>query len=329
MAARIAPEERLTNLVVALMATHGGLTRAQIFQSVSGYRQRYETGVSAASLERMFERDKDELRGLGVPLETLANPADPADLREARYRIPRSEYDLPDDIEFSAAELALLRLAGSVWEEESMSEQARSGMRKLRTLGMEIDEPIIGFQPRVTAREKAFTPLQDAMDSASAVTFSYIKPGETQASTRTVFPLALVDYEARWHLHAYDPDAAGERTFLLSRMSNVEVDDQRPFDRSLHEGAAERALQGLTELAQRQTALLEVTPGSEASLRLGRRATPALQGIYVGYVDRNIFADELASYGPEVRVVEPEDLRELVILRLRTIMLRHERDDHE
>ena len=63
-----------------------------------------------------------------------------------------------------------------------------------------------------------------------------------------------------------------------------------------------------------------MTPGTEASLRLGRRATPATQGIRVPFVDVDILADELASYGPEVRVVEPAILKEAVIARLSAIV---------
>mgnify|MGYP006890778501 FL=1 len=132
MAARIPAEERLTNLVVALMATEIGLTKQQILDNVSGYRQRADAGVRSDALEKMFERDKDELRTLGVPVETIGDQADPNDLREARYRIPQAEYDLPSDIEFTAAELAVLQLAGSVWSAESASGDAKAGVRKIR-----------------------------------------------------------------------------------------------------------------------------------------------------------------------------------------------------
>ena len=79
MAARIPAEERLTNLVVALMATEIGLTKQQILDNVSGYRQRADAGVRSDALEKMFERDKDELRTLGVPVETIGDQADPND----------------------------------------------------------------------------------------------------------------------------------------------------------------------------------------------------------------------------------------------------------
>ena len=318
--AQIPPEERLTNLVVALMATEIGLTKQQILENVSGYRQRSAAGVKMDALEKMFERDKDELRALGMPVETIGDPSDPQDLREARYRIPQADYDLPADIEFSEAELAVLRLAGSVWSSESVSSDAQAGVRKIRALGIDGDEPIIGFAPRIAVRDAAFPALQEGMERNRVVVFDYLKPGEAAPTRRRVRPLALVEYEARWHLFGVDVDADGERTFLLSRIiSDVKVTGQT-FDPALRDGAADRALSGLAAVAASQSALLEVTPGTEAALRLGRRSTPAAQGMRVPYVDRHIFADELATYGPEVRVVEPADLRDSVVARLRAIV---------
>lgn len=320
---QIPAEERLTNLVVALMSTDIGLTKQQILENVSGYRQRVEAGGKAEALEKMFERDKDDLRAMGVPIETIGDPTDPQDLREARYRIPQAEYDLPADIEFSDAELAVLRLAGSVWSSESVSADAQSGVRKIRALGIDGDEPIIGFAPRITVRDPAFPALQEGIERSRVVVFDYLKPGEEASTRRRMRPLALVEYEARWHVYGIDVDADGERTFLLSRIvSDVKVTGQT-FDPALRDGAADRALAGLAAVAESQTALLEVTPGTEAALRLGRRAAPAPQGLRVPYVDRHIFADELATYGPEVRVVEPADLREAVIDRLQAIVALH------
>lgn len=320
MPARIPAEERLTNLVVALMATEIGLTKQQILDNVSGYRQRAEAGVRADALEKMFERDKDELRALGVPVETIGDSAEPNDFREARYRIPKAEYDLPADIEFTAAELAVLQLAGSVWSAESASADAQAGVRKIRALGIDGDEPIIGFSPRITTREASFPPLQEAIEKCRVVSFDYLKPGDAAPRRRRIQPLALVDYEARWHVYGIDLDVEAERTFLLSRVIGDVTVTQKTFDSALRRGAGERALSGLSEVAAAHSALLEVTPGTEAALRLGRRATPAVQGIRVPYVDAHIFADELASYGPEVRVVEPDDLRDAVIARLKSVV---------
>ncbi|WP_460774366.1 helix-turn-helix transcriptional regulator [Microbacterium sp. GXF7504] len=305
------------------MATQQGLTKDAILASVSGYREQVDAGASKDALEKMFERDKESLRQLGVPIETIGDHADPDDLREARYRIPTSEYALPEDIAFTPAEIALLHLAGGVWESSSMSAEARSGLRKIRALGDTVDEQIIGYAPRLNVHDAAFAPLQRAIEQTRVVVFHYLKPGEQAPKRRRVRPLALVDYEARWHVLADDLDAGAERTFLLSRITGPVETTRERFDPSLREGAGDRALAGLAAVAARQVAHLEVHPGTEAALRLRRRARPAEQGLDVPYVDAHVFADELASYGPEVRVVAPQDLRDLVVARLRGARVRN------
>ncbi len=320
---RSAPEERLVNLVVALMATEQGLTKDTILSSVAGYREQLEAGASKDALEKMFERDKESLRGLGVPIETIGNRADPDDLREARYRVPTAEYALPEDITFSPAEVALLNIAGGVWGSESLSADARSGLRKIRALGIAVDEPIIGYAPRIRVHDASFAALQRAIEQCRIVTFTYLRPGEARPRERRVQPLALVEYEARWHVYGYDLNVDADRTFLLSRIVGEVSLTRKGFPAELREGAGERALEGLRAVAERQRALLEVHPGTEAALRLDRRAEQAPQGIRVPYVDLHVFADELASYGPEVRVVEPADLRAEVIRRLEATLALH------
>jgi proteasome accessory factor B len=317
------PEERLVNLVVALVATDQGLTKDTILSSVAGYREQSEAGASKDALEKMFERDKESLRRLGVPIETIGDWADPDDMREARYRVPTAEYELPEDIAFTPAELALLNLAGGVWSEGSMSADARSGLRKIRALGIPVGEPIIGYSPRISLREPAFAALQQAIELSRVVTFPYLKPGEESPRTRRMQPLALVEYEGRWHVFGVDQDVAADRTFLLRRIVGEVAVTREGFDPGLRDGAGERALAGLAEVADRHRALLEVNPGTEAALRLSRRSVPADQGIHVPYVDVHVFADELASYGPEVRVVDPPELRAQVIARLEAVRDAH------
>lgn len=311
------------NLVVALMATEQGLTKDTILSSVSGYREQLEAGASKDALEKMFERDKENLRGLGIPIETIGNRTDPDDLREARYRVPTAEYSLPEDISFSPAEVALLNIAGSVWGSESLSADARSGLRKIRALGIPVDEPIIGYAPRIRVRDASFPALQRAIEQCRVVTFTYLRPGEARPRERRIRPLALLEYEARWHVFGFDLNMDADRTFLLSRIIGEVTVTRASFPAALREGAGERALAGLRAVADRQRALLEVHPGTEAALRLARRAEEAPQGIVVPFVDLHVFADELASYGPEVRVVAPEDLRAEVVRRLEATLRLH------
>ena len=111
--------------------------------------------------------------GAAASLQTMDRDALAA--AAERYRVPAAEYTLPDDLEFSPAELALLTLAGSVWSESSMSVEARAGLRKIRALGIPMDAPIQGFAPRLSTNDAAFVPLQQAIEHARVVTFPYLK----------------------------------------------------------------------------------------------------------------------------------------------------------
>jgi proteasome accessory factor B len=97
-AASVAVEERLFSLVLALLASEAGLTKNEILSTVQGYRQKYAFAGDNASLERQFERDKDDIRELGVPLETIEPLDEPGSNHNLRYRIPKGAYDLPADI---------------------------------------------------------------------------------------------------------------------------------------------------------------------------------------------------------------------------------------
>jgi proteasome accessory factor B len=321
--AKITPQERLLSLIVALMAGTRGLTKEQVLSTVSGYREAREEGRSQDALERMFERDKEDLRDLGVPIHTVGDPTDPDDLREARYHIPKTEYVLPEDLAFTPAEVAVLNLAGAVWSEESLSADAQSALRKIRALGLDVDEPIIGFAPRISLRDPAFPALRRANEEGRVVRFTYVKPGAQKSRLRRVSPLAIFEYEGRWHVYGVDLDLGEERTFLLSRIVGPVDVTREGFDPAEREGAGARALAQLAEVARRHVAVLEVRPDTEAALRLRRRGTADGDVVQVHYVDAHVLADELASYGPEVRVVSPEDLRDHVIARLERVRALH------
>lgn len=335
MPATIPPHERLLNLVVALVATEHGLTKESILAAVSGYREGVERGSSRDALDRMFERDKERLRAMGVPLETIGDGSDPDDLREARYRVPVAEYALPEDVRFDAGEVALLQLAASAWSHGSLSSDARQALRKVAALGAEVDAPVVGFAPRVSTHEPAFEALHDAVSRRRTVRFSYLRPGDPAPRARHVDPLALVEFQGRWHLFAADRDLDAERTFLLSRIVG-DVDIERSgFETPDGDNAAERALAGLRAHEASHIARVRVRPGTEAALRLARRAAPVRAGgapadtpdvLSVPFVDAEIFADEIASYGPEAAVLEPASLRDRVRARLEAVRDVHTRE---
>ncbi len=314
---RIPVEERLFSLVLALLATEAGLTKNEILSTVQGYRQRYSTSGDNANLERQFERDKDDIRELGVPLETLDAPGQAGNNQNLRYRIPRGDYELPADISFSPEETTLLNLAAMVWREGSISGESRRAILKLRSLGVVTDEPVIGYAPRLRVRDVAFEPLTAALDKHVVVRFGYLKPGEQEARVRTVAPIALIQREGRWMLHAEDQDAGGTRNFLLRRIVTPITTTNTKYP-AFPESATEAAKAELDRIWDARTAVVTVEPGSDAATRLSKRpgTTAAGPALTLHYSDIDLFADELAGYGPEVLVEAPDELRAAVSSRL-------------
>jgi proteasome accessory factor B len=324
-AQRVPVEERLFSLVLALLATDHGLTKTEILSTVQGYRQRFSPNGDNANLERQFERDKDDIRELGVPLETIEAPGQAGNNQNLRYRIPRGAYELPRDISFSAEETALLGLAAMVWREGSLSGESRRATIKLKALGIETVEPVLSYAPRVRVREAAFVPLTAAVERYQVVRFSYLKPGDSDASLRTVAPLALIQFQGRWHCYAVEPDTGERKTFLLRRIVG-QVATTGETVAPTGEDEAARGLSELEEVWETHLAEVRVEPDTDAATRLQKQrgaGSSADGGLRLHYVDVNILADELASFGPEVLVVSPQALRDAVRDRLRAVAAIH------
>jgi proteasome accessory factor B len=318
------PEDRLFHLILALMATRSGLTKDHILSTVRGYSEDTEAGMARESLERRFERDKDALRELGIPLEATIPPEDDGNNKNTLYRIPKGAYDLPEGVEFTGRDIALLNLAATLWREGTLSREAHIATRKLQSFGVTIDEPLLGFAPLISTRDPALTSLRDALEHGVQVEFHYLKPGEAAATLRQVSPLALVNHEGRWHLYSHETSRDQIKTFLLRRIvSSVTVLPEPAIPAP--ESVSNDALRDLEALYRAQVATLRVTPDSDAWSALSQRLGTDTEGptLRVHYTDADIFAGELSSYGDDVVVLEPADVRERVIGHLRKLVSDH------
>jgi len=127
--------ERLVNLVICLLSTRRFLTAAQIAATVPGYEHDPEDERDHEAFQRKFERDKAELRELGVPLEIgTASIFD----TEHGYRIARREYALPD-IPLAPDEAAAVGIAARLWQRSGLAAAASSWLAKLRAAGIDVD----------------------------------------------------------------------------------------------------------------------------------------------------------------------------------------------
>jgi proteasome accessory factor B len=310
--------ERLLSLVVCLLSAGRYLTAAQIREAVPGYPDSFE------AFKRMFERDKDELRELGIPLETGSNSSDGD---EVGYRISRQAYVLPE-IRLEPDEAAVLGLAARVWRRAELAGAAEGALLKLRAAGIEAEDASQpGIEPRLSTGEPAFGPLWEAVRDRRAVSFDYRGAGRSQAQQRHLEPWGVVNRNGRWYVAGQDTDRGAERVFRLSRIEGPVSFTGPPGAVVVPPDADVRGAVKNWDYdpPEQRTAVLRVRRGQGHGLR--RRAVSAEPSdtsgwdiITVTYSDTVWYGEQLASYGADVVVLDPPDLREAVITRLKGVL---------
>ncbi|WP_241386823.1 helix-turn-helix transcriptional regulator [Rhodococcus sp. CH91] len=212
----ISKVERLVNLVIALLSTRQFVTAEKIRASVAGYSE----CASDEAFSRMFERDKNELRDLGVPLET-GRPSRSSTVEG--YRINRDAYELPE-IDLTREETAAVAVAAALWESPELTSAAQGALLKLRAAGIRVDADAGGvvapLPPRARGSEPALTALLAAIDARRAVRFTHRSSPTEPWATRTVEPWGVVTVHGRWYLVGHDRDRDAVRTFRLSRIGD-------------------------------------------------------------------------------------------------------------
>jgi proteasome accessory factor B len=305
----VSKEDRLFSLILALIVSREGLTRAQIFRTVRGYVEAVQTSAPDA-VARMFERDKDEIRRLGVVIDTVELTDDAGQTHNVRYRVSQGSYQFPADVSFSPREVALLQLAAAAWRKFSLSVDSRHALTKIRSLGISADPSLVGVAPRITAGHRSFAALEAALEGHEVVRFDYLKPGDQSPRVRTVAPLALSNWRGNWYLLAWDLDAQAERTFLLSRILTDPVKRANATHPRSAENYAARLLSELEQLAAQNIAVVETVEGSDAHLRLSARygQNPASRSVSINFADVHLLADELSAYSTDIVCVSPPEL---------------------
>jgi proteasome accessory factor B len=308
--------ERLLNLLIMLLVQRHYVPKDRIRAILYG-------DASDEAFEKMFERDKDELRSLGVPIEVGQMDAFFDD--EPGYRIRADEFALPD-ISLEPDEAAVVALATKVWENARLAEATLDAVGKLTAAGVDVDLAALDIaQPRLAADEPSFDVFWEATLSRRAVTFDYRRPGYDEALTRHLQPWGVVRFSGRWYVVGLDTDRDEERVFRLSRVVGQAsaVGAPAAFDvpagTDVHEVARRLAPATPTE-----EAVVLIRPGAGAVLR---RDAAAVEPDVAGPDERTPWdrvrlsggahADELLAFGPDVFVESPVSLRDEVVERLR------------
>jgi proteasome accessory factor B len=206
--------ERLLNLTALLLSAPRPVPAEEI-QAQLDYPE------DQTAFRRAFERDKDELRGMGIPLRVERVPGRMPEVDG--YRIPPEEYALRDP-GLTTDELAALHLAASAVQVEGLS--ATEGLLKLGGLVDGTSRADVGVRVAALPADPNLAALFAAVQASTPVRFRY------RDEERTVDPYRLEFLRGRWYLTGRDHGRADDRNFRLDRIEGpVEDADQPRFER--------------------------------------------------------------------------------------------------
>ncbi|HET6625308.1 MAG TPA: WYL domain-containing protein [Nocardioidaceae bacterium] len=317
MAAR--KSERLLNLLITLLVSRSYVTKARIRAVVEQYR---DAGDEA--FEKMFERDKEELRSLGIPIEV--GYLDRGFEDEPGYRVERSAFELPQ-IDLEPDEAAVIGLAARVWQHAGLASATSDALVKLKAAGVSVDRTALNVvQPQLAVEEPSFEAFWDATRSRTPVEFGYRASASAEQHQRHLQPWGVVSYRGRWYVVGHDTDRGAPRMFRLSRVQDEVRSAGKAGSYDVPPGTDLRALtESLAPPAADRRARLLVREDSAHGLR--RQGVPVGDGatrdgwdrIEVPYGRTDALVDEVLGYGGDVTVESPDELRAMVVDRLRLV----------
>lgn len=307
--------ERLINLTIALLATKRYLTKSEIFRSVEGYEGSPETK------ERMFERDKDDLRSLGIEIEV--GSYDPLFNDEAGYRIKQEKYQL-DLGQITPTEISLLSLAAQAWQGASFDEAAQKALLKLNSIGVPSDSLTLpGASNKLSDGGRDFPLIAKAIAEQQLLTFTYIDSQLFQ-NVRKIVPIGLSSRAGFWYLSWVDQEIQEIRTFRVDRIEGEIAASKGPRDfetpqnfdpKGVFEGGSSTSF-----------ASIDVRKGKGTSLRALATSTESLgewDRLRVPIYNLHTLASMVLWHGNDVFVQQPQELREILIGQLDSLVKSH------
>lgn len=300
--------ERQINLIGLLMSAGRPVPGSRIRDAL------YDDATSDESFKRMFERDKDDLRALGIRLEI-----EPIGAWDEGYVIHREEVTLPP-LDLTPAEHAALMLASQAWGEGTLGPASPkiAGMKLSAAGGDEAPSPWI--LPHVDLRAPQLSSLFDALLRRKRVTFRYRSSGATAPEERTVEPHGL-RFRTAWYLSGSDIGRAEQRLFKLDRIAGAvriaagkDPDFDSPPPATVHWPAdAEADVHARVAFTPEIAFLVEQRAGA----RRDAERPDGRVDVIVKVPDEHRFVSWVLGFGDDAEVIEPAGLREATIARLR------------
>jgi proteasome accessory factor B len=301
--------ERLVNLTIALLEARRPVTLEELRQRTGYYAQ-----DDRESARRMFERDKDELRRLGVPVRTEHDPLS----NEAGYVVDRRDYELPD-VDLTRDEMAALAVALRMTGEAD----ERLALSKLAARAPDPLDPPAATEARVALEAHAVDGVADAVVERRAVRFRY-RTGTGQESDRTVDPYGVVLRRGTWYVVGRDHDRDDLRAFRLDRIRDRVQPVGAPDAYALPEDV-DLAAQVEGPAGEATDVVLAVTDAARWAVeaRGGRPAGTHDDGrhlLALDAVDPWRLVPWVLGFGADVEVIGPPPLRGEVRDRLHNLL---------
>lgn len=297
--------ERQLNLLFLLLNTAQPIEREAIRARIPGYFNK-----TNEAFERMFERDKEDLRDLEIPIETVQIDTFHEDLQG--YLIRKEKWQMPAQI-FSDKDRVLLNIALSAWQDSQFYSAIDEAVNRV---GAITDLPIEKhFQ--INKQSSALAMILEAKSSGKCVEFTYLSFKSEEEKFRLVAPWRVFLSSGNSYLVGFDQNIGELRTFKIARMTSaVRISDENVLENAPSGFSAANAIsQWQNNLAQPIKVQLEVLPGFAGELRL------LANDIHLGkdFDTLVLMSNDLRELGKSiarncagVRVIEPAQLTELV-----------------
>jgi proteasome accessory factor B len=198
---RINAAERMLNLLALLSARTQPITLKQIRAELLN---QYSEDNNAARAQ--FERDKSDLRALGIPIEGTVLGG--AQAGETAYSVNRNSYEL-SDMGFTTDELQALQMAASI-----VHLGAQEGEQALWKLGAERVNPKIGPRASIGFSDPHLDTILEAISVRASLTFMY------KGEHRTVDTYGMLARRGFWYLIGFDHLRKAQRVFRVDRIES-------------------------------------------------------------------------------------------------------------
>jgi len=308
--------ERLVNLTIALLATGRWITKSEIYENIEGY-----SGEPDAK-ERMFERDKEELRNLGIDIEV--GTFDPLFEDEVGYRIRPENYRIQIS-ELTPQQLALISSATQSWRGAILDSKASAGLTKLKALGIESDVDGIPINPhQVRNSDTNLAKVIDALALRKTISFDY-RASDNTDENRALEPYGVGTKNGFWYVAGNDLERRAVRLFRLDRVVSEVKEQGRgasyeiPEDFSMHNQLQSRTRKNVAQLLVRK--------GKADRLRKHASVQESQDEwdlVKYQYSDMKDLIRDLLWHRDDVKVIGPTEVKESLMASLHSVQVRHE-----